>query len=335
MQMVRQIEFALFDMLIHSQTRGLSIDEVLDTLDSVRQEVAVVFPPSWHRFPHHFSHLFAGGYAAGYYSYKWAEVLSADAYAAYEEAPEAGAETGERSRRESLSRGGSGTALESFAASRGREPEIDALLRHSGMAAWAAPGPQALPRLPGQRAAVDVAEAAGGGQVQLVQAFDQLRRGLLRLHVPAPTHHVGGDEPRVQQLHRDAAVLQVHGQRAADGVHRGLGGAVAVMAAGGVVLHRAHAAGDDADLRALAQAAVERLQHPQRPERVDFELIAHGLEAGGLDVAVRLGREHPGVEDHHVQALAIQPPGQIRHGRIVGDVDAGLHLGAGGVQLRT
>src|SRR5699024_8804394 len=80
MQMVRQLEFSLFDMLIHSQAKGLSIAEVLRTLDRVRQEVAVVFPPEWHRFPHHFSHLFAGGYAAGYYSYKWAEVLSADAF---------------------------------------------------------------------------------------------------------------------------------------------------------------------------------------------------------------------------------------------------------------
>src|SRR5690625_6704835 len=86
MQMVRQLEFSLFDMLIHSQAKGLSIAEVLRTLDSVRQEVAVVFPPEWHRFPHHFSHLFAGGYAAGYYSYKWAEVLSSDAFAAFAEA---------------------------------------------------------------------------------------------------------------------------------------------------------------------------------------------------------------------------------------------------------
>src|SRR5690606_19620451 len=82
MQMVRQIEFSLFDMAIHNRSKGLSTAQVLQTLNDIRQEVAVVFPPNWHRFPHNFSHLFAGGYGAGYYSYKWAEVLSADAYAA-------------------------------------------------------------------------------------------------------------------------------------------------------------------------------------------------------------------------------------------------------------
>ncbi|WP_459618353.1 M3 family metallopeptidase [Bordetella sp. 2513F-2] len=142
MQTVRQIEFALFDMLLHSGSRGLPIGEVLAVLQQVREEVAVLFPPAWHRFPHSFSHLFAGGYGAGYYSYKWAEVLSADAYAAFEEAAarsgaDAGTldpDTGRRFRREILAVGGARPAADSFRAFRGREPSIDALLRHSGMA---------------------------------------------------------------------------------------------------------------------------------------------------------------------------------------------------------
>src|SRR5690606_29803713 len=141
MQMVRQIEFSLFDMAIHNQPQGLPIARVLQTLDDIRREVAVVFPPDWHRFPHNFSHLFAGGYGAGYYSYKWAEVLSADAYAAFEEA--AGntggdtldADTGRRFRDEVLAVGGARPAAESFRAFRGRDASLDALLRHSGMTA--------------------------------------------------------------------------------------------------------------------------------------------------------------------------------------------------------
>jgi oligopeptidase A len=100
----------------------------------VRDEVAVNRPPAWHRFPQSFSHIFAGGYAAGYYSYKWAEVLSADAYAAFEEAPDNVAEVGARFRHEILARGGSRDALDNFRAFRGRAPKIDALLRHGGMA---------------------------------------------------------------------------------------------------------------------------------------------------------------------------------------------------------
>ncbi|MBU4610177.1 M3 family metallopeptidase [Achromobacter sp. GG226] len=135
---VRQIEFALFDMLLHQGTRQPAISDVLQVLEDVRREVAVITPPEWHRSPHSFSHIFAGGYGAGYYSYKWAEVLSADAFAAFEE--EAGDATrlspvvGERFRREILAVGGSRPAIDSFRAFRGREPQIDALLRHSGMA---------------------------------------------------------------------------------------------------------------------------------------------------------------------------------------------------------
>ena len=137
MQTLRQIEFSLFDMLLHT-----SHDPALDfmpLLNSVRQEVAVLQPPAWSRTVHTFSHIFAGGYAAGYYSYKWAEVLSADAYAAFEEtaAPDgtASVETGKRYRESILEAGGSRPAMESFKAFRGREPTLDALLRHQGMAA--------------------------------------------------------------------------------------------------------------------------------------------------------------------------------------------------------
>ena len=136
MQTLRQVEFALFDMLLHHQ--DVAPADVMPLLQQVREEVAVIHPPAWSRTPHTFSHIFAGGYAAGYYSYKWAEVLSADAYAAFEEsAPPDGApnvETGQRYRREILEAGGSRPAMESFKAFRGREPTVDALLRHSGMA---------------------------------------------------------------------------------------------------------------------------------------------------------------------------------------------------------
>jgi oligopeptidase A len=103
----------------------------------VRREVAVVPVPDYNRFPDQFSHIFAGGYAAGYYSYKWAEVLSADAYGAFEEGGVLDAATGARFRREVLARGGSRPAMESFVAFRGRRPRIDALLRHNGMTATA------------------------------------------------------------------------------------------------------------------------------------------------------------------------------------------------------
>ncbi|MBW7901085.1 MAG: M3 family metallopeptidase [Rhodocyclaceae bacterium] len=132
MQTVRQIEFSLFDLLLHHDFDPEG--DVLRLLEEVRNEVAVVFPPDWHRFPNSFSHIFAGGYAAGYYSYKWAEVLSADCYAAFEEAGNPfDPETGRRFLDEILAVGGVRSALDSFRAFRGRDPSPDALLRHSGM----------------------------------------------------------------------------------------------------------------------------------------------------------------------------------------------------------
>ena len=137
LQTVRQIEFALFDMLLH--TAHDPAQDFMPLLQQVRSEVAVIQPPAWSRTAHTFSHIFAGGYAAGYYSYKWAEVLSADAYAAFEETagPDGSpsAETGRRYRQEILEAGGSRPAMESFQAFRGREPSLDALLRHQGMSA--------------------------------------------------------------------------------------------------------------------------------------------------------------------------------------------------------
>ena len=133
LQFVRQLEFALFDMHLHYDFDART-GSVKDLLDAVRARVAVVMPPAYNRFPNSFSHIFAGGYAAGYYSYKWAEVLSAAAYALFEEEGVLNPAIGERFWREILGVGGSRPALESFVAFRGREPKIDALLRHSGMA---------------------------------------------------------------------------------------------------------------------------------------------------------------------------------------------------------
>ena len=134
MMTVRQLEFSIFDMRLHCEFDPKSGLTVMDLIREVRDEVAVLIPPEWHRFPNSFSHIFGGGYAAGYYSYKWAEVLSADAYAAFEEAGNPfDATVGKRYLDEILSRGGSRPALENFKAFRGREPSVDALLRHSGM----------------------------------------------------------------------------------------------------------------------------------------------------------------------------------------------------------
>lgn len=135
-QMLRQIEFALFDMHIHFDFKPNGDKTVLNMLDDIRKDIAVIFPPGFNRFPNSFAHVFAGGYAAGYYSYKWAEVLSADAYSMFEETASDGvvnAATGSRFLAEILAIGGSRSALESFIAFRGREPELDALLRHNGM----------------------------------------------------------------------------------------------------------------------------------------------------------------------------------------------------------
>ncbi|MBS0601829.1 MAG: oligopeptidase A [Proteobacteria bacterium] len=132
---VRQLEFGLFDLRLHREYDPARGARVLELLEEVRDEVAVVRPPAFNRYPMSFSHIFAGGYAAGYYSYKWAEVLSADAFGAFEEAGVFDAETGCRFLTEILEVGGSRPALESFMAFRGRRPEIDALLRHSGIAA--------------------------------------------------------------------------------------------------------------------------------------------------------------------------------------------------------
>jgi oligopeptidase A len=133
MQTVRQLEFSLFDMLIHSEYDPEGAESPDDVLARVRKEVAVIEPPAFNRFSNSFSHIFSGGYAAGYYSYKWAEVLSADAYSLFEETGVLSPETGKRFRDEVLGMGGSRPALESFVAFRGREPRIDALLRHNGM----------------------------------------------------------------------------------------------------------------------------------------------------------------------------------------------------------
>ncbi|KAF0164644.1 MAG: oligopeptidase A [Rhodocyclaceae bacterium] len=142
LQTLRQVEFGLFDLLLHADFVPGGRRSFMDLLAEVRREVAVLVPPEWNRFPHSFSHIFGGGYAAGYYSYKWAEVLSADAYEAFEEAAKVSgstldAATGERYWREILSVGGSRPALDSFKAFRGREPRPDALLRHNGMAVQA------------------------------------------------------------------------------------------------------------------------------------------------------------------------------------------------------
>ncbi len=133
MAMLRQIEFALFDFRLHTEYEPGSTGSALQVLAEVRDEVALIPSPDYNRLPHSFSHIFAGGYAAGYYSYKWAEVLAADAFGAFEEAGIFDVETAQRFRREILEVGGSCDIMDAYVAFRGRKPTIDALLRQSGI----------------------------------------------------------------------------------------------------------------------------------------------------------------------------------------------------------
>ncbi|WP_421216454.1 oligopeptidase A [Aeromonas jandaei] len=135
MQMLRQLEFALFDFRLHQEFDPAKPDQIPALLDEVRSQVAVMTPPAFNRFQHSFSHIFAGGYAAGYYSYKWAEVLSADAFSRFEEEGIFNPATGQSFLQNILEKGGSKEPMELFRAFRGREPKVDALLRHSGIAA--------------------------------------------------------------------------------------------------------------------------------------------------------------------------------------------------------
>jgi oligopeptidase A len=135
LQFVRQLEFALFDFRLHLEYDPAQGGRVLETLERVREEVAVVRPPAFNRFPHAFTHIFAGGYAAGYFSYKWAEVLSSDAFARFEEEGVLNGATGRAFLESVLEQGGGRDPLELFVAFRGREPRVDALLRHNGLAA--------------------------------------------------------------------------------------------------------------------------------------------------------------------------------------------------------
>ncbi|MDM5064724.1 oligopeptidase A [Aeromonas salmonicida] len=135
MQMLRQLEFALFDFRLHQEFDPANPDKIPTLLAEVRSQVAVMTPPAFNRFQHSFSHIFAGGYAAGYYSYKWAEVLSADAFSRFEEEGIFNPATGQSFLKNILEKGGSKEPMELFRAFRGREPQVDALLRHSGIAA--------------------------------------------------------------------------------------------------------------------------------------------------------------------------------------------------------
>jgi oligopeptidase A len=135
MQMVRQLEFAIFDFRLHQEYDPEQGGRIYEILEQVRDQVAVMKPPAFNRFAHGFSHIFSGGYAAGYYSYKWAEVLSADAFSLFEERGLLDTDTGRAFRRNILEQGGSAEAIDLYVGFRGREPTIDALLRHSGIAA--------------------------------------------------------------------------------------------------------------------------------------------------------------------------------------------------------
>ena len=132
--MVRQLEFSVFDLRLHSRLENKGKQSIQDVLDKVRRDVAVVQPPSFNRFQHSFSHIFAGGYAAGYYSYKWAEVLSADAFGRFEEQGLFDRDSGRAFLTEILEQGGVRDPLAMFVAFRGRKPSVDTLLRHLGLA---------------------------------------------------------------------------------------------------------------------------------------------------------------------------------------------------------
>jgi oligopeptidase A len=132
MQLLRQVEFSLFDLDIHQKTINEPRD-IQKSLDNIRKNIAVLIPPKNNRFQHGFSHIFAGGYSAGYYSYKWAEVLSADVFAAFEEEGLFNKAVGQRYKHCILEKGGSRPAIESFECFRGRKPTIEALLRHNSI----------------------------------------------------------------------------------------------------------------------------------------------------------------------------------------------------------
>jgi oligopeptidase A len=133
--MLRQLEFSLFDFTLHMQTESVDVQAFLD---AIRKDIAVLTPPDFNRFQNSFGHIFAGGYAAGYYSYKWAEVLSADAFASFEEAGIFDQATGRKFLTNILQMGGSKEPMELFVNFKGREPSVDALLRHSGISSDAA-----------------------------------------------------------------------------------------------------------------------------------------------------------------------------------------------------
>jgi oligopeptidase A len=135
MQTARQLEFALFDFRLHAEYVPGAAPRIVETLAEVREAVAVVRPPAFNRFPNSFQHVFSGGYAAGYYSYKWAEVLSADAFGAFEEHGIFDVAVARRFASAILERGGSRDAMEAFVEFRGREPRIEPLLRQMGLAA--------------------------------------------------------------------------------------------------------------------------------------------------------------------------------------------------------
>jgi oligopeptidase A len=133
MQMVRQVEFGLFDFRLHYEENDYTQQSIQQLLNEVREKTSVIIPPDYNRFQNSFTHIFSGGYAAGYYSYKWAEVLSADAYSKFEENGIFDGNTGEEFLHTILEQGGSREPMDLFVEFRGRKPSIEPLLRHSGI----------------------------------------------------------------------------------------------------------------------------------------------------------------------------------------------------------